>query len=54
MPNHALSLHLRADVFPNFIRTRASRLLDLIADATGKPVTGCETDEVLRAFGAPL
>jgi hypothetical protein len=45
---------LRGDHFLDFIRTRASRLLDLIVDATGKPVTGRDTDEVVRAFGAEL
>lgn len=45
---------LRGDDFPGFIRERASGLLDLIATAMGKPVTGRDTPEVLSAFGGAL
>jgi hypothetical protein len=31
-----------------------TRLLDLIAEAMGKPVSGRDTDEVKAAFGGPL
>jgi hypothetical protein len=45
---------LRADAFEEFIRDRASRLLDLISDAMGKTITGRDSDEVITAFGSPL
>lgn len=45
---------LRGDDFDAFLRARATRLLDLIADAMGKPVSGRDTDEVKAAFGGPL
>ena len=45
---------LRADDFPGFIRNRATRLLDLIERATGRTVTGRDSDEVKKAFGGPL
>lgn len=45
---------LRGDDFSAFIRNRARRLLDQIEEAMGKRVTGRDSDEVLRAFGAPL
>lgn len=45
---------LRSDAFEEFIRARASRLLDLIEKATGKTVSGRDSDEVRIALGAPL
>jgi hypothetical protein len=45
---------LRADAFGAFIRARASCLLDLIEEATGRPVTGRDSDEVVATFGGPL
>jgi hypothetical protein len=45
---------LRADSFGDFIRDRASRLLNLIEEATGKAVTGRDSDEVVQEFGGPL
>jgi hypothetical protein len=45
---------LQADKFDAFIRGRASRLLDLIEGATGRPVAGRDSDEVVKTFGGPL
>ncbi|MBI3271451.1 MAG: DUF262 domain-containing protein [Planctomycetes bacterium] len=45
---------LRTDDFDNFIRTRATELLDLIEKAMGKTVAGRDSEEVARAFGGPL
>jgi hypothetical protein len=45
---------LRADDFDGFIRARARGLLDLIDQATGKAVTGRDSEETVSAFGGPL
>jgi hypothetical protein len=45
---------LWGDDFAGFIRDRASRLLHLIEEATGKPVAGRDADEVVETFGGPL
>ena len=45
---------LRADDFHGFIRHRATALLDRIVKATGRSVTGRDSDEVKKAFGGPL
>ncbi len=45
---------LRNDAFDTFIRDRAIKLLDLIERATGKQVTGRDSDETVAAFGAAL
>ena len=45
---------LRADDFGGFLLARATRLVDMIERAMGKPVTGRDTDEVVAAFGGPL
>jgi hypothetical protein len=45
---------LRSDDFDNFIRDRATKLLDLIEKAIGKSVTGRDSDEVIAAFGGKL
>ncbi len=45
---------IRKDAFDDFLRARAGRLLDLIEDATGKPIPGRDSDEVAKAFGGPL
>ncbi|MBI2378505.1 MAG: hypothetical protein HYV07_31190, partial [Deltaproteobacteria bacterium] len=47
-------LLLRNDAFDSFIRDRALKQLDLIERATGKQVTGRDSDETVAAFGAPL
>lgn len=45
---------LRADDFQNFIIDRARKLLNAIESATGRTISGKDSDEVLQAFGAPL
>lgn len=45
---------LRADDFHGHVRFRAARLLDAIEKATGKAVTGRDSDEVVREFGGAL
>jgi hypothetical protein len=45
---------LRNDAFDTFIRDRAMKLLDLIERATGKQVTGRDSDETVSAFGSAL
>lgn len=45
---------LRADDFDAFFLNRASRLLGLIEQATGRPVAGRAADEVKREFGGAL
>ena len=45
---------LRSDAFEEFIRDRASNLLDLIEVATGKKVSGRDSDEVIHEYGAEL
>jgi hypothetical protein len=45
---------LRGDAFEEFIRDRAARLLNLIEDATGKAITGRDSDEVVQEFGGAL
>lgn len=49
--NHNL---LRADDFQNFIIDRAKKLLHAIETATGRTISGKDSDEVLQAFGATL
>jgi hypothetical protein len=45
---------LRANDFDGFIRRRASMLLGLIEDATGKAVSGRDSEETAKAFGGVL
>jgi hypothetical protein len=45
---------LRTDDFDSFIRLRASALLGLIEVATGKGVSGRESEETAKAFGGAL
>jgi hypothetical protein len=45
---------LRNDAFDTFVRDRATKLLDLIEKATGKQVTGRDSDETISAFGSAL
>ncbi len=45
---------LRRDDFPAFLCGRASILLDLIQDATGKKISGRDSEEVVSAFGGAL
>jgi len=45
---------LREDDFDTFIRLRATALLTLIEQATGKTVAGRDSEETIKAFGAAL
>lgn len=45
---------LRSDDFDAFIRLRAASLLTLIEQATGKAVSGLDSEDTIKAFGAPL
>jgi hypothetical protein len=45
---------LRGDDFDSFIRLRASSLLGLIENATGKAISGRDSEETVKAFGAAL
>lgn len=45
---------LRTDSFGDFISHRASRLLDVIEAATGKQVSGRDSEETIQSFGGPL
>jgi hypothetical protein len=45
---------LRGDEFDGFIRLRASSLLGLIESATGKAISGRDSEETVKAFGAAL
>ena len=49
--NHAL---LRQDAFQDFIIDRAKRLLNAIEKATGRTISGKDSDEVIQQFGASL
>ena len=45
---------LRSNDFSSFMVARATVLLDKIEEAMGKAITGRDSEEVVRAFGAPL
>jgi hypothetical protein len=45
---------LRADRFDDFIRDRATRLLDIIEEAMGKPVAGRDSEDAIKTFGGNL
>lgn len=45
---------LRTDNFDSFMRMRASALLGLIEQATGKAVSGRDSEETINAYGGPL
>lgn len=45
---------IRNDDFDGFFLARSCRLLDLIENATGKPIPGRDSEEVVKAFGGPL
>lgn len=49
--NHVL---LRQDAFQDFIINRAKRLLNAIEKATGRTISGKDSDEVIQQFGASL
>ena len=45
---------LRSNDFDTFIRLRGNALLSLIEKAMGKTVSGRDSEETVKAFGAPL
>jgi hypothetical protein len=45
---------LRADDFDTFLRQRAALLLRLIEQATGKAISGRDSEDTIKAFGAAL
>lgn len=45
---------IRTDDFDAFIVSRSMMLLDAIADAMGKPISGRDGEEVINSFGHPL
>lgn len=45
---------LRSDDFDTFVRQRAAALLKLIEQAMGKAITGRDSEETIKAFGAEL
>ena len=45
---------VRADDFDQFIIDRAKRLLDAIQIATGKTISGRDSDDVIAAYVAAL
>ena len=55
LSSHAIPVaELRDDKFDEFIRRRAIALLGLIEAATGKAVSGRESEETVKAFGGAL
>jgi len=46
--------YLSSDDFDNFITDRASRILDLIENATGKKITDRGSEDVLKEFNKKL
>ncbi len=53
--SHAIPIaELRADSFDMFIQKRAIALLGIIESATGKVVSGRDSEETIKAFGARL
>ena len=53
--SHCISpMPLRTDSFDAFIRERGIDLLDLIERATGRPVAGRDSEEVVETFGGAL
>lgn len=55
LASHAIPvLAIRTDDFDAFIRSRAVALLDLIQQAMGKTVSGLDSEDTVKAFGAAL
>lgn len=55
LSSHAIPVaEFRGDDFDSFIRLRASALLGLIESATGKTMSGRDSEETARAFGGVL
>lgn len=45
---------IRSDDFDKYFLDRASRLLDIIGNAMGKPITNRDNDEIIKEFGGVL
>jgi hypothetical protein len=55
LASHQISVDaIRSDDFDGFIRLRAIALLSLIEQATGKNVSGRDSEDTVKAFGAAL
>jgi hypothetical protein len=55
LSSHAVDpVHIRADDFEAFLRARAGALLDLVETATGKQISGRDSEETIKAFGGAL
>lgn len=55
LSSHAVDpVHIRADDFEAFLRARAGTLLDLVETATGKRISGRDSEETIKAFGGAL
>ena len=55
LPTHFIKpKSLYQDDFDVFLLDRASKLLDAIAKAMGKPITGRDSEEVKKEFGDVL
>ena len=52
LETHSNASMVRADDFDQFIIDRAKRLLDAIQIATGKTISGRNSDDVIAAYGA--
>jgi hypothetical protein len=53
--SHAVNPALmRADNFDGFIQARAGALLDLVEKATGKQISGRDSEKTVTAFGGPV
>jgi hypothetical protein len=45
---------MRNDEFNLFIRDRARQLLNLIEQAMGRKISGCDSEGVIKEYGGPL
>ncbi len=55
LASHAIPVaQLRGDAFDEFIRLRANALLGLVEAATGKQISGRDSQETINAFGQAL
>jgi len=55
LKSHSIPVEqLRGDQFDDFIRLRANALLSLVEVATGKEISGRDSQETVNAFGRAL
>jgi hypothetical protein len=55
LASHSIPVtQLRGDAFDEFIRLRANALLGLVEAATGKQISGRDSQETINAFGQAL